>query len=133
LGPINAGLITLGSATNLTTYVNNEYKLKYLPKRAKPVQDCYASLIDNHLIPAFGRLALRELTPGTLQGYFANRAGGAEFPTLLKIRDTLSSILRSAIHGRFITTNPMDGLELPLPTKDRAGGSPQCRPKSSIL
>ncbi len=113
LAPINAGLITLGSATNFTTYVNNEYKLRYLPKRAKPVQDCYASMIDNHLIPAFGRLALRELTPRTLQGYLANRAGGAEFPTLLKIRDTLSSILRSAIHGRFLTTNPMDGLELP--------------------
>lgn len=113
LDPINAGLITLGSATNFTTYVMNEYKPNYLPKRAKPVQDCYASMIDNHLIPAFGRLALRELTRGTLQGYFANRAGGAEFPTLLKIRDTLSSIVRSAVHGEFLTKNPMDGLELP--------------------
>jgi integrase len=113
LAPVNQGLITAGSAVNFAEYVNVQYKPNYLPVLAKPVQHCYASMIENHLAPAFGQLSLRDLTRGTLQGYFANSAGGVGYPTLLKIRDALSSILRSAIHGEFLIKNPMEGLQLP--------------------
>ncbi|MBV9482063.1 MAG: tyrosine-type recombinase/integrase [Acidobacteria bacterium] len=54
-----------------------------------------------------------------LQGYFANRAGGVEYPTLLKIRDALSSILRSAVDAEFLEKNPLDGLKLPKDKRPR--------------
>lgn len=100
-------------------YVENEYRTKYLPALAKPVRDCYESMIRAHLDPAFGALTLADVTRSVLQGYFANRAGGVQYPTLLKIRDTLSSILRAAVDGDFIDKNPLDGLKLPKDKRPR--------------
>jgi hypothetical protein len=72
-------------------------------KYAKPVEDCYQSVIDVHLKPAFGSACLADLTRSNLQGYFASLAReGVGHPTLLKIRDTLSSILRSAVNSEFL-------------------------------
>ena len=70
-------------------------------------------MIKVHLTSAFGSASLADLTRSTLQGYFANRAGGVEYPTLIKIRDTLSSILRSAVDEELLEKNPMDGVQLP--------------------
>lgn len=54
-----------------------------------------------------------------MHGYFANRAGGVEYPTLLKIRDALSSILRSAVDAEFLEKDPLDGLKLPKDKRPR--------------
>jgi integrase len=100
-------------------FVENEYRTKYLPALAKPVRDCYESIIKVHLEPAFGSGSLADLTRSALQGYFTNRAGGVEYPTLLKVRDALSSILRSAVDGEFLERNPMEGLKLPKDKRPR--------------
>ena len=78
-----------------------------------------------HLDPAVGSGPLADLTRPLLQGYFTNRADGVEYPTLLKIRDALSSILRSAVDGEFLKRNPLDRIKLP---KDK----PPLRSKSVI-
>lgn len=119
LMPLNQGLVSVGAGVNFMQYVDNEYRPKYLPDLAKPVQDCYESMLKVHLEPAFGSLCLADLTRSTLKGYFANRAGGVEYPTLLKIRDALSSILRAAVDGEFLFKNPLDGLTLPKDKRPR--------------
>jgi len=48
--------------------------------------------------PRFGRMCLRDLTRLPLQQYFSGMAGQVSYPTISKIRDVLSSILRSAVH-----------------------------------
>jgi integrase len=111
LRKLNSGLVQVGAGVNFMHYVENEYRTKYLPDLAKPVQDCYESMIKTHLDPAFGSGSLADLTRSTLKGYFANRAGGVKYPTLLKIRDALSSILRSAVDAEFLEKNPLDGLK----------------------
>jgi len=116
LRPLNQGLIGVGAGVNFMKYVDNEYRPKYLPDLAKPVQNCYESVLKVHLESEFGSACLADLTRPTLKGYFANRARGVEYPTLLKIRDTLSSILRAAVDGEFLLKSPLDGLRLP---KDR--------------
>lgn len=116
---LNSGLVAVGAGVNFMHYVENEYRTKYLPTLAKPVRDCYESMIKVHLDPAFGSGSLADLTRLSLQGYFANRAGGVEYPTLLKIRDSLSSILRSAVDAEFLDKNPLDGLKLPRDKRPR--------------
>lgn len=116
---LNSGLVQVGAGVNFMHYVDNEYRTKYLPALAKPVRDCYESMIKVHLDQAFGSGSLADLTRSSLQGYFANRAGGVEYPTLLKIRDTLSSILRSAVDAEFLEKTPLDGLKLPRDKRPR--------------
>ena len=56
----------------------------------------------------------------TLQRYFSGLAGErVAHPSILKIRDTLSSILRSAVRYGFLVQNPMVGLKLPVDKRPR--------------
>ena|SRR5579862_3084748 len=119
---LNSGLVQVGAGVNFMHFVETEYRTKYLPNLAKPVQDSYESMINAHLDPAFGSGSLADLTRSTLQGYFANflgRVGKDRYPTLLKVRDALSSILRAAVDAEFIEKNPLDGLNLPKDKRPR--------------
>jgi integrase len=114
LRPVNQGLITVGSAVNFNEYVQATYIQTVLPLLAKTTQDSYQGIIAKYLELRFSSLCLRDLTPLTLQRYFSGLAGeGVAYPTILKIRDTLSSILRSAARYGFTVTNSMDGLQMP--------------------
>ncbi len=46
-------------------------------------------------------------------------AGKASYPTISKIRDALSSILRSAVDSEYLNKNPIEGLRLPLDKRPR--------------
>ena len=128
VAPLNQGLVTVGAGVNFGGFIETIYKPNYLPLLAKPVQNCYLSLLKLHLLPAFGRLSLRDVSRATLQGYFANRAGGVEYPTLIKIRDAMSSVMRSAVDSEYILKNPMEGMKLP-PDKRKRGIKPTITPE----
>ena len=114
LAPINQGLETIGSATNFTHYVQNTYEKTELLKMAKSTQDRYRGVLKNYLLPAFGKLCLRDLTPLTLDKYFAGLAGAdLAQESLDKIRDVLASVINRAIRHSLLVKNPMEGLELP--------------------
>jgi integrase len=116
--PLNQGLISVGSAVTFNVYVDDEYMPTVLPLLASSTQDCYRGVIRKYLIPTFGSLCLRDLTPRTLQRYFSAMASqDIPYPSIVKVRDALSSILRSAV-PEFLVTNPLDGLRLP---KDKRG------------
>jgi len=70
-------------------------------------------------MPEFGGSTFQDLQHVRLQGYFTNRAAdarhpnGVAFPTLVKLRDTFSSVLRAAQRAGHIATNPLAGLKMP--------------------
>jgi len=126
LRPVNQGLITVGSATGFNQYVQSIYIPTELPLLAKTTQKSYQGIIAKCLEPKFNSCCLRDLTPLTLQRYFSGLAGEkVGYPSILKIRDALSSILRSASRYGFIVANPMEGLVLPPDKRPR-------RPKPTI-
>ena len=120
LRPVNQGLITVGSAVLLNEYVTTTYIPIELPLLAKTTQDSYQGIIAKYLEPRFSAFCLRDLTPLTLQRFFSGLVGErVGHPSILKIRDTLSSILRSAVRFGFLVQNPMVGLKLPVDKSPR--------------
>lgn len=82
---------------------------------ASSTQDRYSGVIKNYLLPQFGYLSLRELTPSTLQRYFtAMTSSPLSAESRDKIRDVLASILRTAVKKyELLVKNPMENVELP--------------------
>src|SRR5258708_3265877 len=71
LRPLNQGLISAGSATPFESFVNTVYNTTALPLLASSTQARYSGIVDLYLIPTFGSLCLRDLTPLTLQKYIS--------------------------------------------------------------
>jgi integrase len=114
LRPLNQGLVSIGSATNFGQYVQTTYIPLEMPLLSATTRDRYRGVLDNYLIPVFGTLCLRDLTPHTLQGYFS---GMENWPLTLasrdKIRDVLASVLRTATKYQLLVQNPMKEIQLP--------------------
>lgn len=123
LHPVNQGLVLTGSAMNFGDFVTEKYIKTYLPLLSSSTQDSYYRVISKYLKPEFSRLSLCELTRLKVQEYFSSMA--VPYPTISKIRDTMSSILRSAVDADCLLKNPLDGLRLPLDKRPR-------QPKSTI-
>jgi integrase len=120
LRPVNQGLITVGSAVNFNEYVTTTYIPIELPLLAKTTQNSHRGIIAKYLEPRFSTFCLRDLTSLAIQRFFSGLAGEkVGHPSILKIRDTLSSILRSAVRYGFLVQNPMVGLKLPVDKSPR--------------
>jgi integrase len=120
LRPLNQALISVGSAVNFKEYVQSTYIPTELPLMATTTQNSYQGIIAKYLGPSFNYLCLRDLTPLTLQRYFSGLGGErVAYPSILKIRDVLSSILRSSVRYGFLIQNPMVGLKLPVDKRPR--------------
>ena len=129
LRPVNQGLITVGSATTFEEYTEAVYIPTMLPLLAKSSQERYRGVIKNHLKPNFGGMCLRDMTPLPLQRYLSGLAESAlAFESRDKIRDVLSSILRSAVQYGYLVTNPVEGLRLPRPKRGKLS-KPYLRPE----
>ena len=121
LRPVNQGLITVGSAVLFNEYVQTTYiPIELQSALSKTTQDSYQGIIAKHLEPRFSNFCLRDLTPLALQRFFSGLAvEKVPYPTILKVRDTLSSILRTAVRFGFLVQNPMVGLRLPVDKRPR--------------
>ncbi len=112
-----------GPATTFREYVERTYIPTMLPLLAKTTRDCYEGMITKYLEPNFGAAYIRDLNPLVLQRHFSGMAKqGVPFPTIVKIRDTLSSVLRSAVDYGVLNKNPMKALRLP---PDKRGRRPK--------
>jgi len=149
LRPLNQGLISEGSATTFEVYVNIVYGPTEMPLLASSTQDRYQGIINGYLIPTFGALCLRQLTPLALQRYISGFPissrdgeksgvqtagnGGARkalsHESVDKIRDVLSSVLGSAVKYGYLITNPMDGVQVPPDRRGRRRHKPFVRPE----
>jgi len=113
LRPMNQGLALTGSAMSFGDFVTETYLPTYFPLLASSTQDCYRGMLSKYLEPQFSCRSLRELSRLTLQQYFSGMAATVSFPTISKIRDTLSSVLRAAVDVDYLNKNPTEGLRLP--------------------
>lgn len=104
---------------NFDDFVTGTYIPTYLPLLSSNTQDSYRGVLSKYLEPRFSRLCLRDLTRLTIQQYFSGMAGKVAHPTVSKIRDALSSILRAAADVEYLNKNPMEGLRLPLDKRAR--------------
>jgi integrase len=115
LRPLNQGLISIGSATNFRKYVEQTYIPLEMPLLAKTTQERSSGVLEHYLLPMFGELCLRELTPMTLQRYFSSMSNWKlSGESRDKIRDVLASVLRTAVkkYG-LLVSNPIEGIQLP--------------------
>jgi integrase len=119
LRPLNQGLILTGSAMNFADFVTGTYIPTYLPLLSSNTQNSYRGVLSKYLEPRFSHLCLCDLTRLTIQHYFSGMAGKVSRPTISKIRDALSSILRAAVDVDYLNKNPMEGLRLPLDKRAR--------------
>jgi integrase len=111
---LNQGLLSLGSASSFEDYVKGVYIPVVMPVFASSTRDRYESVIDIHLMPEFGQAALRDITPLAVQRYLSGLAGSKlSHESKDKIRDTLSSILVSAVKYQYLVKNPVEGVKLP--------------------
>lgn len=134
LRPLNRGLESIGSATNFTKYVDETYIPVLMPLMAKSTQDRYKGVMRNYLLPAFGKLCLRDLATLAIQRYFSNMAASQlSRESKDKIRDVLSSILGSAVQYGLLVKNPLEGVKLPAERTGRRKTKPFVSPEQFDL
>ncbi|NCE75429.1 site-specific integrase [Anaerotruncus sp. X29] len=82
----------------------------------------YAEELNDKILPVLGHLKLSELKPHIINAFFASltrdgarkdgKAGGYSKATIMKTRNVLSSMLRTATEWEIIDTNPCDKVRL---------------------
>src|SRR5260370_18236690 len=108
-----------GSGRPFGSFIGNGYTTTELPLMASTTQGRSRGIIEHYLVPAFGALCLRDLTPLTLQKFISGfEMTGSEDGAPVgsedghsrkllsrepvdKIRDVLSSILVAAVNQCF--------------------------------
>jgi integrase len=114
LRPINQGLVSIGSGVNFNHFIEDTYTENYLVFRASTTQKVYRGMLRKYIRPALGTYSLGELTPLLLQRFFATiYKNGVSYPVILKTRDALSHVLRSAMKAGLIAENPLANVEMP--------------------
>ena len=85
------------------------------PNRAETTVYAYQKIIDNHINPAMGNVALTDLTAKDIQQYYIDtqRATGLSSNTMRRHHDLLSSSLRTAVRQDILLSNPVDRVEPP--------------------
>jgi integrase len=129
LRPLNQELQSIGSATNFAHYVERTYLTVVMPLFAKSTRDRSEGILENYLLPTFGELALRDLSPLSVQRYFSNMATSVlAHESRDKIRDVLSSVLRSAVEYGFLVRNPVENVRMPAERRGKKRNKPYLVP-----
>ena len=129
LRPLNQGLESIGSATNFRHYVETTFLPVVMPLMAKSTQYRSRGVLDNYLCPTFGKLCLRDLTSLTIQRYFSEMASSKlAHESRDKIRDVLSSVLRSAVDYGLLVRNPVENVRMPAERRGRRRTKPYLTP-----
>ena len=107
-------LVTPGSAIPFGAYVTGTYRPTLLPLLATTTQSSYECTLRKYLMPVFEKTPLREMTTITLQRFFSGTSKSElSGDTILKIKETLSSVLGSAVLYELLTRNPVLAVEIP--------------------
>jgi len=131
LRPMNQGLETIGSATNFKHFVDNVYVPLIMSTLATTTKDRYEGVLDNYLIPSFGALCLRDVTPMSVQRYFSDLASKTKLQheSRDKVRDVLSSVLNAARQYNLLITNPVEGVRMPPDRRGKKRSKPYLSPE----
>jgi integrase len=92
-----------------------QWQLDVLPTKYKrSTQKNHRHIMEKHLIPRFGELALRDVTTPAIQTYVTHLIQTRYAPKSIDhIHDVLSAILRSAVKWGHLQANPARGVEMP--------------------
>ena len=92
-------------AGQVTVRSYSEEWLERRPELSVRTVELYQYLLDNHILPAFGRTSLTALAPSKIRGWHASLA--ATHPsTAAKAYRLLSTIMRTAVTDGLILTSP---------------------------
>ena len=85
------------------------------PNRAYTTYYCYRALIKNHIVPALGRIRLRQLEPWHIQKYYAEkmREGRLDSNSVHKHHILLHTALQLAFRQKILRENPVERVEAP--------------------
>jgi integrase len=130
LRPLNQEMQSIGSATNFTHYVQQTYMPVVMPLMARSTRDRSEGVLENYLLPTFGGFSLRDITPLSIQRYFSNMATSVlAHESRDKIRDVLSSVLRSAVQYGFLLRNPVENVRMPAERRGKKRSKPYLTPQ----
>ena len=91
--------------------------LSSAPDLRPRTRENYDGIIRNHLIPAFGKTPLSRLRPEHFRDLIRSKqAQGLAEPTVRRIVRLSSTILKTAVTDRILTTSPVEGVRLPRET-----------------
>jgi integrase len=95
-------------AETLHEFVTETWGPAHLPTLARSTRTNYARSYDHHLRPYLGGVAMRDLTPGLIARWQADRlANGAGRVAVRRTLDLLGSILQHALEDELILRNPV--------------------------
>jgi integrase len=79
-----------------------------------------AGRLRNHLLPFFGKMALKDITPLTVRAFIAKLSQTLAPKTVRNVQALLSTVLRDAVLEGLILANPCAGIRLPKETRAEA-------------
>lgn len=100
-------------AEHLNSWLNGYVKTNCSPRTLEG----YQSIINNHLIPAFGGLQLKLLTPQIIQNYYGKACGKLSHRTVHHQHRVLSESLKYAVRQGYLGRNPCELVDPPKPRK----------------
>ena len=129
LRPLNAPDNLATSAISFEEFIETIYMPQVTPLIAKSTYDRTRGVLDNCLLPAFGKERLRDLSSLKLQSYFSTletSTGGKPltFESRDKIRDVFSSALGYAHEHEMLQKNPLEIVKVPRPKRGRKRSKP---------
>jgi integrase len=112
LAAINEASVGIGGACLFRDFARI-YERDVLSNHASTTRERSKSVLKNYLHPELGDLMLREITLERLQGFFTQIQQKKLSPESIdKIRDVLSSVLRTAVDYGRLETNPAEKVRL---------------------
>src|ERR1700674_3020225 len=114
LGHLNNGNARPQSVRTFGEFVKSEWIPVVLPTLKYATQKHYRYMFDVHLIPAFGKLRLREFTREELQSFLIRKLnGGLSWETVHHFKCGLSKVLGTAEEWGYIAENVAQKTKLP--------------------
>lgn len=97
-------------------YAEQWWKLYKLPKLRHTTRTTYRNLLDNHIIPYFGKMRLEEICTNTIQTFY-NENSGKSKSTVRQMSILLHQIFDMAVEDGHMRMNPTESKRLALPSK----------------
>jgi len=124
LASINNGTAKPQSIRTFASFVAEDWAPVVLPTLKYATQKHYRYMLDVHLIPAFGKTQLRDITREELQLFLSRKlAGGLSWETVHHFKCGLSKILGAARNGLHHRESRAENQTSTAAVRTRAGGA----------
>jgi integrase len=125
-GDADRGLVSDGGSVKFSAYLKR-WLNDSVRGSVKPItHECYAMLVNKHVIPAIGNVRLSNLTPAHLQGFHRSKLDAGLSPrTVQYLHVVLDRALKQALRWGLVPRNVAEAVDPPkVPKKDVTPLSP---------